>query len=127
MNFSKPTGGLDLLTILWIVYGGAIFWLIPDWRLSVFSGLLACGGLASIGIWFNFRLSGYLFALASLAGAAMFAAMMLGFFALDRPFSYRDLLVVGVLLYCVYAGVHWARTTSHSLRSKPKSSSKSAG
>ena len=109
MNISKPTGGLDWLTALWIIYSCTVFWLMPDWRFSSFSALLVCGCLASIGIWLNFRPSGYLFAFASLAGGVMFVAIMLGYVVPERQFSYRDPLTVTVLLYCVYAGTYWAR------------------
>ena len=127
MKISKPDGGLDLLTILWVIYGAAIFWLVPDWRLSLFSLLLACGILASVGVWLNIRPSGYIFASASLVGAVLAAAVMAGFLVPDRPFSFRDLCTVGCLLYCAYAGLKWAQGGSHSLRSKLNSDSENAG
>ena len=126
MKFSRPTEGLDFITILWCVYAAAIIWLLPDWRLSSFGLLLACGVTSSVGIWLNFRPSGYFFAAASIVGAVLYSALMLGFFEHSRPLSIRGLVTIGALLYCVYAGCVWARGDSDSPRSETSVESKSA-
>ena len=126
MKFSRPTEGLDFITILWCVYAAAIIWLLPDWRLSSFGLLLACGVTSSVGIWLNFRPSGYFFAAASIVGAVLYSALMLGFFEHSRPLSIRGLVTIGALLYCVYVGCVWARGDSDSPRSETSVESKSA-
>lgn len=108
MKLHKPGDGLDYITVIWMAYALLMFWWIPDWRLSLFGLLLLCGLLASIGIWFDIRISGYIFAIVNLIGAVLGAMLMAGFFLPDRPFSWKSILMILVLLSSAYIGFRWA-------------------
>ena len=117
MKIQKPGYGLDFLTVIWLAYALLIFWLIPDWRYSMFGVLLACGALSVMGIWINFRPAGYLFACSNIISSILAAMVSLGYFIPDRPFTWRSILTIAVPLYCAWAGMRWAmgRDTERSL------------
>jgi hypothetical protein len=129
MKLRKPEFDLGFLTIIWVIYAALmIYWIdIPDRSLSLFGMLLICGIVSSIGIWMNVRLFGYIFAGVNLVAAVLSVMVMLGYIVPDRPFSLRSLLTVAVLLYCVYAGVRWARSAWQALPSDSKQQLENVG
>lgn len=129
MKLRKPGFDLDFLTVIWIFYSALIVaWIgIPDRSFSLFGMLLICGVVSSAGIWMNVRPFGYVFAGVNLVAAVLSVMAMLGYFVPDRPFSLRSLLTVAVPLYCVFAGVRWARSASQALPSDSKQQLKNVG
>lgn len=76
----------------------------------MFGLLLSCGVLATIGIWFGFKPSGYLFALVNLVCTILAAMLALGYFMPDRPFTWRSIMAIVGFLWFTWAGVQWAKS-----------------
>lgn len=108
MAFKPPGGELTVWSVIWIVFGVGALYVAATMELAGYYILGACVGLPAVGMWFEQRWCGYVFAglMALTIPLALIALVTLDDTMTER--AYR-LLRIAMAGYFAFITFRWAR------------------